>query len=98
VTIWSGLDGNCAQLAQLSLPLLAPNNLVFTSPVSMSFSGTAQSVAFSGGNDQLAFDNISFQPQAVPEPTSWLLLALGSGGGAFFLRGARHLKAGPEIR
>jgi hypothetical protein len=90
VTIWSGLDGTGTELATLNLPLVPVSNEAFAGPETMSFSGTAHSVVFSGGNDQLALDNISFQ--SVPEPASWLLVALGIGG-VFFVRGARRLGA-----
>jgi hypothetical protein len=86
VQIWSGLDGTGTMLAQMSLPLLDPSKEVFTGLVSMSFNGTAESVVFAGGNQQLAFDDISFgAPAVVPEPReglqamvilSWLFLVV----------------------
>jgi hypothetical protein len=91
VTIWSGLDGTGTQLAQLSLTLVPVTSEVFSAATALSFAGTAHSVVFAGGNDQLALDNISFQ--SVPEPTSWLLLALGLGSSVVFLRGRRHPNA-----
>ncbi len=90
-TIWSGLDGTGKELATLNLPLVAAGNEAFSGLMTMSFKGTAQSVVFSGGNDELALDNITFQ--SVPEPASWLLVALGIGG-VFFVRGARGPRAG----
>jgi hypothetical protein len=69
VQIWSGLDGTGTMLSQLTLPLLPPNNEVFTGLVTMPFAGTAESVVFAGGNLQLVFDDISFGPAvSVPEP------------------------------
>ncbi len=87
VTIWSGLDGTGTKLATLTLALTAE---AFGNAETMSFKGKARSVVFSGGNDQLVLDNISFQ--SVPEPASWLLVALGIGG-AYLVRGARRLGA-----
>ena len=81
VTIWSGLDGTGKQLAQMNLPLVPAGNEAFGPPIAMMFSGTAKSVVFSGGNDELAFDDITF---GVPEPASWLLLACGITGVAFW--------------
>ena len=91
MTIWSGLDGTGTQLAQLSLTLVPTTSEVFSPPTTLSFAGTARSVVFAGGNDQLALDNISFQ--SVPEPTSWTLLASGMGSGVVFLRRLRRRKA-----
>ena len=81
VTIWSGLDGTGKQLAQMNLPLVPAGNEAFGPPIAMMFSGTAKSVVFSGGNDELAFDDITF---GVPKPASWLLLACGITGVAFW--------------
>ena len=77
VQIFSGLDGTGTMLSQLTLPLLDPNNEVFTGVVTMPFAGTAESVVFSGGNLQLALDDISFGPLAsVPEPREALQVML----------------------
>jgi hypothetical protein len=78
VQIWSGLDGTGTRLAQQNMPLVAPSNEVFSGPLTVAFSGTAHSAAFSGGNDQLALDNITFS-SAVPEPSSWTPMATGLG-------------------
>jgi hypothetical protein len=78
VQIWSGLDGQGTKLAQQNIPLVPVSNEVFTGPIDVPFSGVAQSVVFSGGNDQLVLDNISFLA-SVPEPSSWIPLATGMG-------------------
>jgi hypothetical protein len=79
VTIYSGLDGGGTMLAQDTLPTVPVTNEVFGNPVTLSFSGNAQSVVFTGGNLQLALDNITFGAAAVPEPAGWLSLAIGIG-------------------
>lgn len=51
---------------------------------SLAFAGTARSVRFSGGANQIAYDDITFGSAdpgvPVPEPTSFALLGLGLGG------------------
>lgn len=72
VTIWSGQNGGGTMLAQMSLPLVPVNNEVFTGAVSMPFAGTAGSVVFAGGDQQLVIEDISFGPLPnVPEPRQW---------------------------
>jgi hypothetical protein len=88
VAIYGGLDGTGKQLANQALKL--GNQEVFSNLIAVKFAGTAHSVVFSGGNNQLAFDNISFQ--SVPEPGSALLLATGLLS-VFFVRGARHARS-----
>jgi hypothetical protein len=78
VQIWSGLDGSGTKLAQQNIPLVPVSNEVFSGQIDVPFSGLAQSVVFSGGNDQLVLDNISFLA-SVPEPSSWVPLATGMG-------------------
>jgi hypothetical protein len=76
VSIWSGANGGGTMLAQQSLPITPE---AFSSPTILSFPGTAQSVVFTGGNDQLAIDNISFAT-SLPEPStlSLMLISLGT--------------------
>jgi hypothetical protein len=81
VDIYSGLDGTGTLLAEQSL---ATTPEAFGGPTVVSFSGTASSVVFGGGNDQLALDNISFFAQ-VPEPPSWISLAAGLGSACLIL-------------
>jgi hypothetical protein len=82
VAVWSGPNGTGTMLAELSLAITP---VAFeTSPVILPFSGTAQSVVFTGGNDQLALDNIFFT--TVPEPSAWLLLAVGLAGPCLVVR------------
>lgn len=78
VQIWSGLDGQGTMLAQQNIPLVPASNEVFSGPLTVPFSGTAHSVVFAGGNDQLALDNITFNA-VVPEPSSSIPMAIGIG-------------------
>ena len=72
VQIYSGLDGGGTMLAQDTLPITPE---AFGAAMTLSFSGNAQSVVFTGGNLQLALDNITFGAASVPEPAGWILLA-----------------------
>lgn len=76
--IYSGANGAGTLLTTLNLsvtsPVTGPGTFVADS---VSFSGVAQSIVFSGGNKQLGIDDI--QLTTVPEPSSWLMLLSGSG-------------------
>jgi hypothetical protein len=72
VQIWSEPDGTGSMLAQQSLPITPA--AFSSSPTMMTFSGTAESVVFTGGNDQLALDNISFASSTVAEPSTAISL------------------------
>jgi hypothetical protein len=82
VQIFSGLNGTGALLGSMALMMTPgsspdPTNpqAVFTAtPEDIPFSGVAHSVVFTGGNQQIVFDNIQFTP-AIPAPTSVVLLA-----------------------
>lgn len=78
VKVYSGLDGAGQLLGSLSLtPTTTTAPGVFTpNPLSIDFSGVAHSVVFTGGNQQLQFDDIGFN-SSVPEPGSLGLLATG---------------------
>jgi hypothetical protein len=82
VQIYSGADGTGMQLASMNLPMTPGSNTtgplaVFTAaPVDIPFAGIAHSVVFTGGNQQIVFDNIQFTP-AIPEPGTLVLLAEG---------------------
>jgi hypothetical protein len=73
---YSGLDRTGTLLADVTLPVTSPitGPGVFVSD-SVSFPGVVHSIVFSGGNKQLAIDDLSLA--TVPEPTSWILLVLG---------------------
>jgi hypothetical protein len=75
IAIYSGLDGTGNQLASMTLPYTGS---VFGAEESLSFSGVAHSVVFSGSNDDVGFDNIGFA-SAVPEPSTLILFASGLG-------------------
>jgi hypothetical protein len=72
--IYSGLDGKGTLLKDVMLkvtsPITGPGTFVADS---VSFSGTAHSIVFNGGNKQLAIDDLTLA--TVPEPPSWHLLA-----------------------
>jgi len=83
VTIWSGANGTGTILATIQL---SNNNAGCTSPayctwssVGLSFSGTANSVTFSGPANQLGLSDITLgsSTTAVPEPSSMYLFASG---------------------
>ncbi len=86
--VWSGLDGTGALLATRALPAtpIGPEpcyNAPFCPFVatSVTFSGTAHSVTFVDGAEELGIDDITFtvptDGQVVPEPASMVLLATG---------------------
>jgi hypothetical protein len=76
VQIWSGADGHGTILAQQSLPITSE---AFSGPTTLLFPGTAHSVVFTGGNDQLAIDNISFVTSvAEPSTLSSMLIGIGT--------------------
>lgn len=87
VTVWSGANGTGTVLATINL---APNggsgsgcsgypSLCNWTAVGLSFSGTAQSVTFSGASNQLGITDITVGSSraAVPEPSSLLLFGSG---------------------
>lgn len=87
VTVWSGANGTGTVLATINL---APNggsgsgcsgypSLCNWTAVGLSFSGTAQSVSFSGASNQLGITDITIGSSraAVPEPSSLLLFGSG---------------------
>ena len=83
--IYSGLDGTGALLANVALPITPE---AFSSPTVVTFAGIAESVVFTGGNDQLALDNISFG--SVPEPSAWISLCVGLGGSSLIFARRRR--------
>ena len=91
VTVWSGPNGTGTQLAMLSLPTtteglgVPPCNDIDQYcpwvPFGVTFSGTAESVVFTGTANRIGFDNITLGSDvptgAVPEPASSLLIISG---------------------
>ena len=80
LTIYSATDGAGAKLATLALPVTTPSNSttgVFVAD-SVTFSGIGRSIVFSGGNKQLAVDDLLLT--SAPEPAGLCLLAIGMAG------------------
>jgi hypothetical protein len=86
LTVWSGANGTGSVLATISLS----SNACASSPyyctwtqIGQSFSGTAHSVTFSGATgNQLGLTDITLgsSTTAIPEPSSFYLLAVGAAG------------------
>jgi hypothetical protein len=86
ITVWSGLDGTGTQLASLFLPITpsgvgGPECTIYDFcpwfPIGVPFSGTAESVIFSGAPN-VGFDNLTAgSPTPVPEPSTITLLGAG---------------------
>lgn len=97
VQIWTGLDGTGGILASFNLAANATLGCTSSAfchfdQMSSTFFGTAQSITFGNAANLAVFDNVSFTPAtvtAVPEPTTWALLAIGLGGVALARRRAR---------
>ncbi|MGD0822669.1 MAG: PEP-CTERM sorting domain-containing protein [Desulfomonilia bacterium] len=100
VSVYSGLDGTGTLLSTLLLPAtpfgstdggLVNGYYSVWDPVGVTFSGTAESVLFSGSANYIAFDDITLGspnpgpgPGPVPEPATLLLLGSGLLGFAGF--------------
>lgn len=93
VSVYDGLDGTGTLLASLDLPVTPSGGAGCTygaycpwAPIGVSFSGTAESVVFSGSANYIGFDNItlgsSTPVSSTPEPVSLILFStfLGAAG------------------
>jgi hypothetical protein len=91
VTVWSGVNGTGTLLATLNLPTTPSVGCTEYSagfcpfePVGVNFIGTAESIDFNGGANQVVFDDITFGSSTVggviPEPASLLVLSAGLAG------------------
>ncbi len=88
VTVYDGLDGTGNVLATLDLALTpgncngSPYTYSCWVPVGVAFSGTAESVVFSGTANYIGFDNITLgsKTPGTPEPSSLALLGTGIAG------------------
>jgi hypothetical protein len=89
VSAYSGLNGTGTLLGSIAL---SPNagscpgySAAFCpfSPAGVNFSGTAESIAFSGVENQIVFDDVTFGSSTVgggvPEPATWAMMLLGVG-------------------
>jgi hypothetical protein len=77
-------DGNCDEYGAASDPGVPACPFV---DASISFSGTAGSVVFTGATDAMFFDDMTFDalgPSSAPEPATWLLIGAGLAGIAFY--------------
>jgi hypothetical protein len=73
--VFSGLDGQGMMLGSMNLANtsgMGVTTAVFIGPLDLSFMGVAHSAVFTGANNQLVFDNITFN--SVPEPAALGLL------------------------
>jgi hypothetical protein len=88
VTVWSGLNGTGTELADIILPTTPEGgtgcNTTYCPWVAIgfTFSGTAESVDFSGAADEIGFSAISLG-SAVPEASTWAMMVVGFAGLAF---------------
>lgn len=104
VSVYSGLNGTGALLASLSL--MSQNNLDCAgdptgaycnwTPIGVTFAGIAQSVAFGGSANFVAFDNITLGAATpgggvVPEPATWAMMLLGFGAIGYRIRRSPQL-------
>ncbi len=102
VQVFAGPDGSGQRLAKISL---SENQLdsgctgsafCHWQTVTMTFSGTAQSLVFSSNGGNIAYDNISLS--AVPEPQTAVLLLAGLLGLGFVARRQRNCRCVPVNR
>ena len=90
IKVYSGLNGTGSLLGTIDLTHNAQSNGCSDSPLcnwqktTLDFAGVAKSVSFGGNAGNVAFDNISIN--AVPEPSTYALLALGLVGVAAAMR------------
>jgi hypothetical protein len=75
VDVYSGLDGTGALLASQTLSVTSNTTGLFVAD-QVNFAGVAHSAVYTGANQQLAFDNMSFSTP-VPEPSTLSLFVLG---------------------
>ena len=99
VTVWDGLGATGNLLGSLNLTAQFNENCsgdpsgVFCNwtSVGILFGGTAKSIDFGGTANQTAFDDITFGSKdpgvpAIPEPSTYALMALGLAGIGFVAR------------
>ena len=91
VRIFDGVDATGNLLVALDLTAIGTGQcgdpeglLCFWTPITVSFSGTAKSIAFEGPRALIGVDNISFSSDtavvSVPEPSTYAIMALGLAG------------------
>jgi hypothetical protein len=104
ITVWSGQNGTGTELASLALPAYGnqyPTEPYYDgwAPIGVTFSGTAESVVFSGTANYIDFTDVTLNsgtPAGVPETTGMNIcmltaLALAGAGWAFRKQGIATL-------
>ncbi len=101
VTVWSGLDGSGTMLASFDLPTTSSGCPGYSAafcpffPIGVAFSGTAESIEFSGVANEIVFDDVTFgsSTPGVPEPAAWATMLAGLAGAGAMIRRRRSLAA-----
>lgn len=96
VSVYDGLDGTGNLLGTIDLPALGagpgdPNGSFSNwAAAGLEFDGIAKSIDFGGTVNQIAYDNVTFgsatPTPAIPEPSTYALMALGLAGMGFVAR------------
>lgn len=100
INVYDGLNGTGTVLATLSLANQysngCNNGYCNWTPIGVTFAGTAHSVDFGGGDNNVGYDDITLGSAkagggAVPEPATWALMISGFGLAGVALRRRRSV-------